>query len=68
MPKMENRIKTIRIEKSISRSALADITGLHYNKIGDYENNRIPTENITVGNLYKIAQALECKIEDLIIP
>ena len=65
---MKNNIKTIRTQKNISRAQLAELSGLHYNKIGDYETNRIPIENITIGNLYRIAQALECTIEDLIIP
>lgn len=63
---MTNNIKKIREKKGLTRKELAELSGIHYKKITDYENHYINTENITVGNLYKLAQALECKIDDLI--
>ncbi|MDE6730911.1 MAG: helix-turn-helix domain-containing protein [Oscillospiraceae bacterium] len=63
---MMNNIKEIREQKGLTRKELAELSGVHYKKVTDYENQYINTENITVGNLYKIAQALECKIDDLI--
>ena len=64
---MTNRIKAAREAKGITRKQLAEMTGLHYNKIGNYETGYFKIENIPVGNLYLIAKALECKIDDLII-
>lgn len=64
---MENLIKEIREQQGISRKELSEKSGLHYNKIGDYENGYVNTENITVGNLYRIAQALNCSIDELIV-
>lgn len=63
---MQNKIKSMREEKGLTRKELAGKSGIHYNKISDYENNYVKTENITVGNIMKIAKALECKIEDII--
>lgn len=64
---MTNRIKEARTEKGLSRRELAELSGLHYNKISDYENGYYKTENITVGNLYRLAKALGCKLDDLIV-
>lgn len=63
---MTNKIKEVREQKGLTRKELAEQSGVHYKKITDYENQYVRTENITIGNFYKIAQALECKIDDLI--
>ncbi|MDE5753740.1 MAG: helix-turn-helix transcriptional regulator [Oscillospiraceae bacterium] len=63
---MTNNIKEMREKKGLTRKELAELSGVHYKKVTDYENQYVHTENITVGNLYKIAQALECKIDDLL--
>lgn len=63
---MKNNIKEIRETKGISHKELAEKSGLHYNKLKDYENNYIKIENVTVGNLNRIAKALECTIDELI--
>ncbi len=63
---MNNHIKEIREEKGMSRKELAESSGVHYKKITDYENEYIQIENITIGNLYRIAQALGCIVDDLI--
>ena len=64
---IKNNIKEIREQKGLTRKELSELSGVHYKKITDYENNYVRTENITIGNLYKIAQDLECKIDDLLI-
>lgn len=63
---MTNRIKDIRESKGMTRRKLAEQTGISYTRITDYENGYYKTENITVGKLHSIADALECKIDDLI--
>ena len=63
---MKNNIKEIRETKGLSRKELAEKSGLHYNKLKDYENDYIKIENVTVGNLDKISTALECTIDELI--
>lgn len=62
---MVNHIKEIREAKNVSRKALAELSGIHYSKISDYENGYVKTENITVGNLFKIANALNVTIDEL---
>ena len=63
---MTNNIKKLREEKNITRKQLADISGVAYTKIGDYESNYTKTENVTVGNLCRIADALNCTLDELI--
>lgn len=63
---MTNHIKEKREEKGLTRKQLAEKSGLHYNKISDYENGYFKTENITIGNLSRIAKALEVPLEELI--
>jgi len=55
---MQNNIKRIREQNGITRKELAALSGVHYKKITDYENNYIKFENITIGNLNRIATAL----------
>ena len=65
---MTNNIKKLREQNNISRRQLAELSGIAYTKIGDYENNYTKTENITVGNLYKIADALGVTLDELCRP
>ena len=44
---MQNNIKRIREQNGITRKELAALSGVHYKKITDYENNYIKFENIT---------------------
>lgn len=56
-------IERIRKEKGISRAVLAKNVGVTPEAIGNYENgNREPKASI----LKKIAEVLECSMEDLI--
>ena len=54
---MQNNIKRIREQNGITRKELAALSGVHYKKITDYENDYIKFENITIGNLNRIATA-----------
>lgn len=62
---MKNNIKEIREQKGLTRKELAELSGLHYKKITDYENNYINIENVTIGNLNRIAIALHCTLDEL---
>ena len=53
---MQNNIKRIREQNGITRKELAALSGVHYKKITDYENDYIKFENITIGNLNRIAR------------
>lgn len=63
---MTNRIKQFREQKNITRKQLSESSGVHYKKITDYENNYFKTENVTIGNLCRIADALGCTLDELI--
>lgn len=62
---MTNRIKEIREARCMSRKELSERSGVHYNKISDYENGYTKTENITIGNMYKLADALGVTLDEL---
>lgn len=62
---MQNNIKRIREQNGITRKELAALSGVHYKKITDYENNYIKFENITIGNLNRIATALAVTLDEL---
>ena len=46
---MQNNIKRIRQQNGITRKELAALSGVHYKKMTDYENDYIKLENITSG-------------------
>ena len=58
---MQNNIKRIREQNGITRKELAALSGVHYKKITDY----IKFENITIGNLNRIATALGVTLDEL---
>ena len=62
---MQNNIKRIREQNGITRKELATLSGVHYKKITDYENDYIKFENITIGNLNRIANALGVTLDEL---
>lgn len=62
---MRNNIKYLREKSGLSRKELSERSGVHYKKITDYENNYIKIENVTIGNLDRIATALHCTLDAL---
>ena len=62
---MQNNIKRIREQNGITQKELAALSGVHYKKITDYENDYIKFENITIGNLNRIATALGVTLDEL---
>ena len=57
-------IKEKRIEKNITLYRLVKITGLSYSYLSELENNKV--FNPSLATMYKIAHALDCKIDDLV--
>lgn len=57
------RIKVARFDKKISQEKLAEIANLNKNTIGSIERGEISP---TIDTLYKIAQALEIELHDLV--
>lgn len=59
-------LKRIRIESGISRAELAEKTGVKLTAIRDYEQNHKPINNAAAISVYRLAVALDCKVEDLL--
>lgn len=56
-------IRNVRKKKNLSLYRLMKITGLSYSYLSELENNKV--FNPTLSTMYKIANALEVKIDDL---
>ena len=60
---MGRRIKSIRTSRSMTQQELADVSGLDRTYISLVEHGR---QNLTVGAVLKVAQALDVPIGDLL--
>lgn len=61
-------LKDLRAAKGLSRSELAKISGLRYQKIRDIEVGIIKPENIALKTAVKLAAALDCDPAELMRP
>jgi transcriptional regulator with XRE-family HTH domain len=61
-----SKLKRIREEKNITQSKLSEVSGVNLRILQYYEQGYKDINNAKGITLYKIAQALECKIEDLL--
>ena len=59
---MDNNIKQVRQQKGKSLYWLAKNTGLAYRNLWDAEHGA----DVKLSTLYRIAEALQCKVTDLI--
>lgn len=59
-------LTVIRQRKKISRNKLAELTGVKLGAIQPWEQRTVDIMNATTHYIIKIAQALECTVEDLI--
>ena len=57
-----SKVRSIRKTLGISQESLADLSGLDRSYIGGVERGE---RNISLGNIEKIAQALDLSIKDL---
>ncbi len=58
-----DNLRKVRIEKGLSQEALADLAGLHRTYIGSVERGE---RNISIDNIERLAQALGCRVTDLL--
>ena len=61
-------LKDLRAAKGLSRSELAKISGIRYQKIRDIEGGIIKPENIALKTAVKLAAALGCDPAELMKP
>lgn len=59
-------LKTFRELKGISRKELADLTGVSFRSIQDYEQGHKDLSSAKADTLLKMAKVLQCTMEDLI--
>ena len=63
---MENNIKSIRLSAGLTQKELAEKTGLSQQKISLYEKSDIANKPVSI--LYRIAEALNVTINDIVYP
>lgn len=61
-------LKDLREARNLSRTELAKLSGIRYQKIRDIEVGIIKPENIALRTAVKLAQALECDPAELMKP
>lgn len=59
-------LKRIRAERGLIQSKLADLSGVNLRVIQYYEQGYKDINKAQAITLYKIAQVLKCRIEDLL--
>jgi transcriptional regulator with XRE-family HTH domain len=57
------RVAALRHERGMSQEALADAAGIHRTYVGQLEGGR---RNVALRNLYRLADALDVSICDLV--
>lgn len=63
---MGNNLKRLRSEAGISQSKLSELSGVNLQMIQKYEQGVKDINKAQGETLYKLAQALDCTIEDLL--
>lgn len=61
-----SKLKRIREEKNITQIKLAEESGVNLRILQYYEQGYKDINKAQAITLYKLAQALECKVEDLL--
>ena len=62
---MKNNLKQIRTQNGWSLRSLSEFTNIPYRTLQDFENGNI--SNTSYENLFLLADALTCRIEDIVI-
>ena len=65
MEKITN-LKKIRLDKNMSQSKLAELSGVNVRLIQDYEQGHKPINNAKALTVYQLAEALDCTVGDLL--
>lgn len=59
-------LKKLRNKSGLSQSQLAEKSGVNVRMIQHYEQGQKPINNAEAMTVYKLAQALDCTVEDLL--
>ena len=59
-------LKTVRIDKNVSQSKLAKLSGVSIRNIQAYEQGQININNASAVSVYNLCKALDCKYEDIL--
>ena len=59
-------LKRIRTESGMSQSKLSEISGVNFRTIQNYEQRFKDINKAQAITVYRLAQALNCSVEDLI--
>lgn len=59
-------LKILREQKELSRAQLADCSGVNIRSIRLYEQRQVDINKAQAKTLYKLSQALGCRIEDIL--
>lgn len=62
----ESKLKLMRIKKGMKQADLAEASGVPVKCIGNYEQLRRDINHARVDIVYRLAAALDCKVEDLL--
>lgn len=60
------KLKTIREERGLSQGKLAEASGVNVRMIQHYEQGAKDINAAAALTVYRLAQALDCKVEDLL--
>jgi len=58
-----NKIRTLRSNRGISQQVFSDCIGMSRSSIVNLEKGR---QSLTIDNLYKICDVLECEVKDIL--
>lgn len=59
-------LKRIRTAAGMTQATLSEKTGVSLRTLQDYEQGRKPINGAAALTVYRIANALDCKVEDLL--
>ena len=68
-PKLANitsNLKKIRMIRKLTQDELADLSGVNIKSLSSYEQQPMKLSNANINTVYKLAQALNCDIMDII--
>ena len=61
-----SKLKLMRFKKGMKQADLAAASGVPLKCIGNYEQLRRDINHASVGIVYRLATALDCKMEDIL--